>query len=245
MVTIAGKSAVIVLHFPQAKHQPFLLLRNIKTPAVRRPHEYNYALENQRMVLCFPTLFKGSLSGLLHLHELDLSNNSLQFIQHGVLEDLYFLYTLKLGGNPWMCDYRWVLHLKGLFFCFKVVVFFKLIQTLNCLICFLHIASSQHPLHGVLAASAPVGEALWPGVSLPSWAHRGESGGLRPVLQQRVSEGQEARTRGRRPNGSWAVGHGDGGAGRSWGAGAQPLESAAEIPDLQALLTSMNISPQL
>lgn len=66
------------------------------------------------MLLCFPTLFKGSLSGLLHLHELDLSNNSLHFIQHGVLEDLYFLYTLKLGGNPWMCDYRWVLHLKGL-----------------------------------------------------------------------------------------------------------------------------------
>lgn len=49
---------------------------------------------------------QGSLSGLLHLRELDLSNNSLHFIQYGVLEDLYFLYVLKLGGNPWVCDYR-------------------------------------------------------------------------------------------------------------------------------------------
>lgn len=61
--------------------------------------------------------FQGSLSGLLHLHQLDLSNNNLYFIQHGVLEDLYFLYTLKLGGNPWMCDYRCVLKLKSMF-CF-------------------------------------------------------------------------------------------------------------------------------
>lgn len=55
--------------------------------------------------------FLGSLSGLLHLHELDLSDNSLRFVQYGVLEDLYFLSQLKLGGNPWMCDYRWVLPL--------------------------------------------------------------------------------------------------------------------------------------
>ena len=48
----------------------------------------------------------GSLSGLLHLHELDLSDNSLHFVQYGVLEDLYFLSQLKLGGNPWVCDYR-------------------------------------------------------------------------------------------------------------------------------------------
>lgn len=48
----------------------------------------------------------GSFSGLLHLQKLDLSNNSLHFIQYGVLEDLYFLSELKLGGNPWVCDYR-------------------------------------------------------------------------------------------------------------------------------------------
>lgn len=54
------------------------------------------------------------MSGLLHLHELDLSENSLPFIQYGVLEDLYFLSKLKLEGNPWMCNYRSVLQLKGL-----------------------------------------------------------------------------------------------------------------------------------
>ncbi|XP_056137950.1 leucine-rich repeat-containing protein 17-like [Lampris incognitus] len=48
---------------------------------------------------------KASLFGLLHLHELDISDNSLHFIQYGVLEDLYFLSHLKLGGNPWVCDY--------------------------------------------------------------------------------------------------------------------------------------------
>lgn len=48
----------------------------------------------------------GSFSGLLHLQKLDLSNNSLHFIQYGVLEDLYFLSELKLGGNPWVCAYR-------------------------------------------------------------------------------------------------------------------------------------------
>ncbi|CAL8358290.1 unnamed protein product [Lota lota] len=48
---------------------------------------------------------KASLSGLLHLHELDLSDNNLHFVQYGVLEDLYFLSLLKLGGNPWVCDY--------------------------------------------------------------------------------------------------------------------------------------------
>ncbi|XP_029378711.1 leucine-rich repeat-containing protein 17-like [Echeneis naucrates] len=46
-----------------------------------------------------------SLSGLLHLRELDLSENSLHFVQYGVLEDLYFLSKLRLGGNPWVCDY--------------------------------------------------------------------------------------------------------------------------------------------
>lgn len=48
----------------------------------------------------------GSLSGLLHLHELDLSDNRLGFIQYGVLEDLYFLSEIKLEGNPWICDYK-------------------------------------------------------------------------------------------------------------------------------------------
>ncbi|XP_049578240.1 leucine-rich repeat-containing protein 17-like [Syngnathus scovelli] len=46
-----------------------------------------------------------SFFGLLYLRELDLSDNSLHFIQYGVLEDLYFLSKLKLGGNPWLCDY--------------------------------------------------------------------------------------------------------------------------------------------
>lgn len=179
--------------------------------------------------------FQGSLSGLLHLHQLDLSNNNLYFIQHGVLEDLYFLYTLKLGGNPWMCDYRCVLKL-----CF---CFFKLSKTLICF--FLPFVWLQHPLHGVLAASAPGCEALWPGVSLSSWAHRGESGGLRPVLQQRLSKGPEQRTGGRRPNRPRAVGHRYGGAGRSWGGiGAQSLKGTTEIPNLPALLTFMNIDSE-
>lgn len=57
------------------------------------------------------SLFPASLYGLLHLNELDLSSNNLHFIMYGVLEDLYFLSQLKLVGNPWMCDYRWVLQL--------------------------------------------------------------------------------------------------------------------------------------
>lgn len=59
--------------------------------------------------MTFPPVFfclSGSFSGLLHLEKLDLSNNNLYFIQYGVLEDLYFLSELKLGGNPWLCDYR-------------------------------------------------------------------------------------------------------------------------------------------
>ncbi|MEQ2315840.1 hypothetical protein AMECASPLE_026566, partial [Ameca splendens] len=47
-----------------------------------------------------------SLSGLLHLHELDLSSNRLHVLQYGVLEDLYFLSKLQLGGNPWVCNYN-------------------------------------------------------------------------------------------------------------------------------------------
>lgn len=56
--------------------------------------------------LCFFPRLPGSFSGLLHLQNLDLSNNNLHFIQYGVLEDLYFLSELKLGKNPWVCDYR-------------------------------------------------------------------------------------------------------------------------------------------
>lgn len=63
-----------------------------------------------KLLFLFPVT--GSLAGLLHLRELDLSDNSLSFIQYGVLEDLYFLLQLKLGGNPWVCNYRWVLLLK-------------------------------------------------------------------------------------------------------------------------------------
>lgn len=55
-----------------------------------------------------------SLSGLLHLLALDLSDNKLHSVQYGVLEDLYFLSVLKLEGNPWVCDYRWVLLLRYL-----------------------------------------------------------------------------------------------------------------------------------
>lgn len=67
------------------------------------------------MNLCFLSLsLSGSLTGLLHLQELDLSNNNLTFVQHGVLEDLYFLLHLKLEGNLWVCDYRWVPQLKFL-----------------------------------------------------------------------------------------------------------------------------------
>ncbi|KAG7248081.1 hypothetical protein CRUP_027420, partial [Coryphaenoides rupestris] len=60
-------------------------------------------------------------SGLLHLRELDLSNNSLRHFQYGVLEDLYFLRRLSLGGNPWVCDYSvhyliyWLKHHPGVF----------------------------------------------------------------------------------------------------------------------------------
>lgn len=47
-----------------------------------------------------------AFAGLLHLRELDLSNNSLHYFRYGVLEDLYYLRTLSLGGNPWICDYN-------------------------------------------------------------------------------------------------------------------------------------------
>ncbi|XP_036036797.1 leucine-rich repeat-containing protein 17 isoform X2 [Onychomys torridus] len=43
--------------------------------------------------------------GLTHLEELDLSNNSLQNFDYGVLEDVYFLKLLWLRDNPWRCDY--------------------------------------------------------------------------------------------------------------------------------------------
>lgn len=173
-----------------------------------------------------------SLLGLLHLHELDLSNNGLHFVKYGVLEDLYFLAKLKLGGNPWVCDYRWVLQLK----CLKSFFFFSFRQMQIIIKNWLHFF--QHPLHGVLAAAAPRGETLWPAVSLPSWTYWGECGGVCALLQQRVSKGQTAQQNWSRPNGPRAMEHTNGSAGRAGGgAGAEPLESAAEIPDHQAVLT--------
>lgn len=72
-------------------------------------------MNSMHLILFF---LPASLSGLLHLHELDLSGNNLHFVQYGVLEDLYFLSELQLGGNPWVCDYRWVLLLKCLQYLF-------------------------------------------------------------------------------------------------------------------------------
>ncbi|XP_021428499.2 leucine-rich repeat-containing protein 17-like [Oncorhynchus mykiss] len=48
---------------------------------------------------------EASPSGLLHLREFDQHNNSLHFFNYGVLEDLYFVSLLRLGGNPWVCNY--------------------------------------------------------------------------------------------------------------------------------------------
>ncbi|NXF54216.1 LRC17 protein, partial [Oceanites oceanicus] len=47
-----------------------------------------------------------AFSSLNNLEELDLSNNSLQNFEYGVLEDLYFLKILWLRENPWKCDYN-------------------------------------------------------------------------------------------------------------------------------------------
>uniref|UniRef100_A0A8C8RWG8 Leucine rich repeat containing 17 n=1 Tax=Pelusios castaneus TaxID=367368 RepID=A0A8C8RWG8_9SAUR len=49
---------------------------------------------------------KAAFSGLINLEELDLSNNTLQNFEYGLLEDLYFLKTLWLRENPWKCDYN-------------------------------------------------------------------------------------------------------------------------------------------
>ncbi|XP_066448084.1 leucine-rich repeat-containing protein 17 isoform X2 [Eleutherodactylus coqui] len=49
---------------------------------------------------------KAAFSGLMNLHELDLSENKLCNFQYGVLEDLYFLRKLWLRDNPWRCDYN-------------------------------------------------------------------------------------------------------------------------------------------
>ncbi|XP_039891688.1 leucine-rich repeat-containing protein 17 isoform X2 [Simochromis diagramma] len=62
---------------------------------------------------------KAAFAGLLYLRELDLSNNSLQYFQYSVLEDLYFLRKLSLDNNPWFCDYNihylnyWLKHHPG------------------------------------------------------------------------------------------------------------------------------------
>ncbi len=101
----------------------------------------------------------------------------------------------------------------------------------------------QHPLHGVLATSAPWGEALWLTVSLPSRTHWGECGGVCTFLQQRVSKGQTAQQSRSGPNGPRALEHTTGSAGRAGGggAGAKPLESTTEISDYQAVLTVVKI----
>lgn len=79
-------------------------------PACSTPPLHTHTVFNPAISkMTFPSVFfglSGSFSGLLHLEKLDLSNNSLLFIQYGVLEDLYFLSELRLGGNPWLCDYR-------------------------------------------------------------------------------------------------------------------------------------------
>ncbi|KAJ3612592.1 hypothetical protein NHX12_020860 [Muraenolepis orangiensis] len=72
--------------------------------------------------LHFPPWGAAAFSGLLHLRELDLSNNSLLHFQYGILEDLYFLRRLSLAGNPWVCDYSihyliyWLKHHPGVFY---------------------------------------------------------------------------------------------------------------------------------
>uniref|UniRef100_A0A3Q4M4B6 Leucine rich repeat containing 17 n=1 Tax=Neolamprologus brichardi TaxID=32507 RepID=A0A3Q4M4B6_NEOBR len=65
------------------------------------------------------SLLPAAFAGLLYLRELDLSNNSLQYFQYSVLEDLYFLRKLSLDNNPWFCDYNihylnyWLKHHPG------------------------------------------------------------------------------------------------------------------------------------
>lgn len=67
-------------------------------------------------------LLPAAFAGLLHLRELDLSNNSLHYFQYGVLEDLYFLRKLSLENNPWICDYNihyliyWLKHHPGVLY---------------------------------------------------------------------------------------------------------------------------------
>lgn len=81
----------------------------MRRPRRLKPQKENKKINPAKTKIMFPSVFlclPGSFSGLLHLQRLDLSSNSLHFIQYGVLEDLYFLSELKLGGNPWVCDYR-------------------------------------------------------------------------------------------------------------------------------------------
>lgn len=101
---------------------------------------------------------------------------------------------------------------------------------------------SQYPLRGVLAASAPGGEAHRPDLSLPSGAHGRERGGVREFIQQRVSQRQTARQSEPRPERVGSPGHAErsgGGAGARAGApaAAETLESVEEVRDHQAELT--------
>lgn len=95
----------------------------------------------------------------------------------------------------------------------------------------------QHPLHGLLVTSAPRSEVLRTAVSLSSGILRRECAGVCTLLQQRVSQGQTAQQTQSRPNRPRALGDSDGITGRGGGgAGAEPLESATEISDHQAVL---------
>lgn len=79
-------------------------------------------------------------------------------------------------------------------------------------------------------------------MSLSSRTRRRESEGIRAFLQQRVSKGQTEQA-GSGPDGPRALEHTDGSTGRAGGggAGAQRLESAAEISAHQTVLTLVKI----
>lgn len=107
---------------------------------------------------------------------------------------------------------------------------------------------SQYPLHGVLAASAPRSEAQRPDLSLPSGAGRGERGGVRKRLQQRVSQRQAARPSQARPKRVGSAGRSGGGAraaaAAAAGAAAETFESVEEVRHHQAVLSQANAAPQ-
>ncbi|KAM4618668.1 leucine-rich repeat-containing protein 17-like isoform 1-T1 [Polymixia lowei] len=158
------------------------------------------------------------------LRTLNLSNNNLEQIDKASLSGLLHLRELDLSDNSLHFVQYGVL--EDLYFLSQLKLG----------------GNPWHPLHGVLATSAPGGEARRPAVSLPSRIHRRERGGIRAFLQQRMPQGQTARPDGSRSDGPRALEHASGTAGRAGGgAGAKPLESTAEIPDHQAVLTGLNV----